>query len=423
MKYTTPIDVEVSPGTAPFVTNSNTLVTNLNADLLDGFSASYFASVTSLDGKQPFHGFYDRTQSSISFNNSTQVATLGVASNQIVYLNGISYNIPSPGLSINLNTKSLSTGLWFIWIEISGGVPVLNASKTAWSLLNLLITPCMTVFWNGSQGAIGEERHGYDRNLQDHLYKHMTIGTRIANDGSFYQTLPTTGSYNQLSIIGGTLWDEDIQNIISSSQVRCRLWYETANSVWTWKNGTDNGAGSDYPFLYSGGFVQFPKSDSSYALTNVSNNNYISVWVYATNDIDRPIAIVTPSTTADYSLGNARNTTAPNPAFSPEIKLLYRWIIRGDGRYQESTDYRTSASLPSGGVTNPTAISVFFSPAGNVTSQNVQAAIQELDLEKENILGNPLADGSVLSSTASGVRSWIPSSNHSISSAFMSGGF
>ena len=37
----------------------------------------------------------------------------------------------------------------------------------------------------------------------------------------------------------------------------------------------------------------------------------------------------------------------------------------------------------------------------------VQAAVDELDSEKENSLGNPSVDGYVLSSTTAGARSWV----------------
>ncbi len=428
---------------------SGTTIAGITVDSVSGLSAK-------LAGKQPFHGFVNRTSSTLSFDNTSHIFALGVATTATVYLNGVAYTIAAPGLTIDLDTKTIATGLWFIWIEVSGGAAVLNASQTPWSIVNTAVTPCATVYWNGTAGAIGEERHCYDRNLQDHLYKHTTIGSRIANDGSFAQTLPSTTTDGKLQLSGGILWDEDIQNVITTPQVRCRLWYETSAGVWTWKDGTDN-AGNDYPYLYNAGKVQYPKSDSGYALTDAAGTDHIPVWVYASNDIDRPIAIVTPSLTTGYStLENARNAPTPSLPFSPELKLLWRWIYRADGQYQEAADYRTSGSLPSCGVSSPTALSVSFAPAGNIEATNVQAALEELDNEKleataytasdvltklqtvdgassgldadlldgnhasafatsghnhsgtyEPVLGNPASDGQVLSSTAAGVRSWI----------------
>jgi hypothetical protein len=67
---------------------------------------------------------------------------------------------------------------------------------------------------------------------------------------------------------------------------------------------------------------------------------------------------------------------------SPEIVLLYRFIYRGNGDFQEYSDYRLSSSLPGGGSTSTTASAVTFVPYGNIASTNVQAALQELDDEK-----------------------------------------
>ena len=53
------------------------------------------------------------------------------------------------------------------------------------------------------------------------------------------------------------------------------------------------------------------------------------------------------------------------------------------------------------------ATSISNTPAGNIAATTVQAAINELDSEKEPSLGNPTVDGHVLSSTVSGTRSWV----------------
>jgi len=69
-------------------------------------------------------------------------------------------------------------------------------------------------------------------------------------------------------------------------------------------------------------------------------------------------------------------------ALNPEWKLIYRAIYKGDGQFQEKTDYRTASSLPSGGTALVSAAGVTFVPYGDIASSNVQAAIQELDDEK-----------------------------------------
>lgn len=342
-------------------------------------------SATHSDGLQLKHGFVNRTSSTLAFDNNSHIFTLGVATTATVYLNGVAYTIASPGLTIDLDTKTLSNGLWFIWVEVSGGNAVLNASQTAWSITNLTITPCVTVYWNGTAGALGEERHSADRNLPDHLWKHLTVGARIQNDGSFAQTLPTTAVDAKIELVAGYLWDEDIANAISTAQGKLvRNWYETAAAVWTFADGTDN-AGNDRPYIWNAATsrLRYPSTALAYALTDSANNTHIPVWVYASNDVTRPIYLVTPALSAGYgTVAQARAALQPTLPFAAELKLLWRWIFRGDGEYQEAADYRTSSSLPGGGVASPTALSVSFAPAGDIAALNVQAAIEELDIEK-----------------------------------------
>jgi hypothetical protein len=87
------------------------------------------------------------------------------------------------------------------------------------------------------------------------------------------------------------------------------------------------------------------------------------------------------------------------------MKIIYRWIFRGDGEYQESVDYRSSSSLPAGGTPVLAAIGVTFSPSGNISSTNVQSALEELDNEELTSISGILpitVSGTVISHAISG---------------------
>lgn len=330
--------------------------------------------------QQNYHGFVNRTSSTLAFNNTSHVLTLAVATTAQVYIGGVPYTLTG-NYTADLDDYTLSVGLWYVWMQITGGVPVLAASKSPWSAIDTTIIPVATVYWTGGAGIIGDERHAHDRNLETHRYLHSTVGARIQNDGSFAQTLPSTGTGGQIQLTGGNLWDEELITAIDGPVIRCRVWYETAAATWTAVNGTDN-SGKDRPYLWNAGTsrIQYPKSDSSYVLTDIPANNYWVSWVFASNDYDtsRAVYLVIPSGTAPLtSLANARLTVMPNLPFAAELKLLWRWIHRGDGVYQEAADYRNSSTLPGGGVTAPTAVSVSFSPPAGATATNVQAALED----------------------------------------------
>ena len=112
------------------------------------------------------------------------------------------------------------------------------------------------------------------------------------------------------------------------------------------------------------------------------------------NDKDKPIYVVCGTATYSNTSG-ARAITPPSLSqmgFNADFKILYRWIFKGDGTFVETTDYRTSAPVASGGTTTVTAGNVTFSPAGNVAATSVQAAIEELDTEKQAVLTFGIAD-------------------------------
>jgi hypothetical protein len=329
-----------------------------------------------------YHGFENRTGSSLSMADT--VLWLTVPLLQTVWINGVAHPLAA-SLSIDLG-ETPDVGIHYIVAQDDGnGSLELAELPSAWSITNTTYTPVAAVYWQGGGGAVLDERHGHDRNLGLHSYLHHTVGARIENDGSFAQTRPTTANDGQIELVAGSLWDEDIENEISTAKGKLvRNWYETASGVWTWANGADNG-GYDRPYLWNSGtsLLRYPNTGSAYALTDVASNRFIAVWVYASNDVDRPIYVVTPALATTYTtVANARAATAPVLPFAPELKLLYRWIFRGDGEYQEAADYRTASSLPSGGVSAPVAASVTFSPSGNIAATNVQAALQELDDEK-----------------------------------------
>ena len=72
------------------------------------------------------------------------------------------------------------------------------------------------------------------------------------------------------------------------------------------------------------------------------------------------------------------------------MKLIYKFIYRGDGEFQESVDFRSSSPVPGGGVSTMAAVSVSFVPAGNIAASNVQIAIEELDAEKAAALAGTI---------------------------------
>lgn len=280
---------------------------------------------------------------------STRTVTIApTGANFSIYLDAVKI-LKTGGASCS-STFAATVGRHYLYFDATG---TLQNSTTPWVIKDGL-APVAIAWWNGSAARLLDERHSAARNCLLHDYLHSTFGTRY-EDG-LEQTYPTTANDGIMQIEAGTIWDEDIEFAISQ-QVRCVLFYQTSGAAWTWAQGTNNG-GYDRPYLWNAGTsrLQYPKSDSAYALTDAGNSEFLCLWVYAVNDGTpgdvRPIWIVTAARTgAHNTVAQARAESEPagiRAALSPEVKLIYRWIYRGDGEYQEGADYRSVSNAPSG---------------------------------------------------------------------------
>jgi hypothetical protein len=351
----TVVDIPGNAGTA------NALAPGNDRDLLYGLDA----------GKKDLHGV--ESIGSVTFDNSSHILSLSTIT--YWYL-GESFTGTSVTCDIDSFATLTTNTLYFFFFDSEDGT-----LKCQTSVFNLKTqVPVALVMWNGYAGAIMAEWHSHTRDIDWHINAHLTIGARYYSGLSL--TTPTTSVDNALSISGGSIYDEDLLITISNPQTTMRGWYKASASVYTF---------ADYSLPYTGtsGQPQYLDTDT-YTLANVGNSDFVCMWVYASNDIARPIYIIpTHAATAYNTVALARTETPPSLAglnISPELKLLYRFIYKGDGQFQEMVDYRMSSSLPAGGTSATTAASVTFVPTGSIAAGDVQAAIAELDSEKQATL-------------------------------------
>ena len=357
-------------------------------------SADYNAHVLQTNQRHRYHGFENRTDSTLTWTNTTPDRTLTITGTYNYYYQGTKVSISTSKAVQLTNTP----GLW--WIYFSDNTGTLAATQ-GFPALESTVLVC-TVWWNGTAGHIYEERHGYNRNLSWHAWAHSSIGCRYQSGLAFTFT-PATPTI-AFALGGGTLWDEDIQFSVPASSAylptpnTCRVFYQTGASTFT-----NVSAPSTLPYLWNSGTsrVRFVNSANSYALTDCTANNYVNVWMYGTmskgilssgNGTNCMIVVETIGGASGYSSAtNARAISPPDISgmgLNPEIKLLYRVVVKGDGTVQTSVaadDYRNIAYGVAGGISSISAASVTFSPYGNISSTNVQAAVQELDGEKAPI--------------------------------------
>lgn len=333
------------------------------------------ALTTLINGKENYHGI--ESIGALSFSNSLHTLSFtGVT----YWYQGVEYT-SAGAISCDLDLTTdrdnssntlTSRKLYFFYFKDSTGK--LYWSDVFWNLKTMV--PVATVYWNGTAGALSRETHGYTRDLDWHIWAHTTTGARYLSGLDLIA--PTSGSPSTLSIGSGSLADEDL-TISISSQSTCRFYYKFDANNYTFV---------DYSYPY-GGVVAVPQylDTDTYALTTLGAGRLGCYWVFATADVDKPIAVIPTHASEGYTtIAQARAELAPSiSGVNPEWKLIHRYIYNANGVFQESTDYRLQTSLAGGVSASTTASAVNFSPSGNISSTTVQTALEELDSEKANI--------------------------------------
>jgi hypothetical protein len=337
-------------------------ITSAGRSLVDDSSTTAMRDTL---GTPALNGFENRTSSTLAMSGSDfQITT------------GTNYNIWTAGTKYNKTTTqsvaiSTDNTLHFVYFNTSGTLAV---STTPWSITSDNV-PVAVVYKTGSAYAIFDERHGFSRDRSWHDWAHDTLGTRYQSGGEGTFTNTT------LSILRCYVRDEDLGIDTGGTKTACRLWYRnTGAASMTFESNIST------PYKATAGVIRY---DANGTLTDITNNNFVCNYVYCTNDIDYPIAVIVGQNNHN-TIALARSEALPTIPNLPvmEWKLLYRVIYKNVGgtpTYQEPADYRTSSSLPAGGSVSTNASSVITSTgafSGNVLTSSettAQASIDKLD--------------------------------------------
>jgi hypothetical protein len=279
------------------------------------------------------HGFVNQTGSAIAMNGSNFEITV-VSGSYDILVNGVKTTIST--------TKSVAISndltLHYVTLNSAGTIEV---ATSAWSILDLTKIPVATVYKDGSTYIIGDERHGYLRDLPWHNWAHNTIGTRYKSGG--------TGTFTgtTLSITQSVISDEDIDLDTGGTLTTANIWYRNAGLT---AMRVETGSATPYRKEAITNKIMW---DNAGTLTAGTNNKYYNSWVYASND--KKISIVVGQNEWN-TLTAARDAAVPTflALSTVEWKLLYRVTFQATAAaptYIETTDYRNVSNAPAGTFT------------------------------------------------------------------------
>jgi hypothetical protein len=300
------------------------------------------------------------TTCTIAFTNATRTFTITpTGANFKVYIQGLEY-VFTTAQNVTITN---SEGLWFIYIDATGTI---TASQTYWDLS--AVAAVAYVYWDVTDSQcifFADERHMITMDWRTHQYLHNTIGCRYASGLAISgYTLNTSGDSNvEVGFSNGICYDEDLEFLISNGvsgtpastpnfynmpltkPATIPVFYQIGNTgVWR-KHSTTN-------------FYLYPDSNprpyynlltgSTWSLASTPSGDYVSYWIFASNDIDNPIIAI---------MGQQINTTLTNAVNNDvysalsiassglpfvEMKLLYQIILSVSNAYGGSTSSRVA---------------------------------------------------------------------------------
>jgi hypothetical protein len=283
-------------------------------------------------------GHEDRTTSTISFNASTRTFTIApVNTSFTVWCKGKKVVVSSAQTVTIPNTS----GMHSIYYDANGTL----SSKLGYFTFSEE-APTAYVYWNATTGAapyFGDERHGVVLDWQTHEYLHRTRGAALASGfGASGYTLGGNGTSNahaQLTLEGGTFFDEDMRIIVTATNTpTAGTWEQDLLSparipvLYLSGTGWVIDAPTDYPLKQGTARPQYNAlSGGVWSTADVANNKYATSWILATNNLTYPVIAIIGQAESDLqSAAEAVDFTSLQlPGFpSVEFRPLYRLVFQ-----------------------------------------------------------------------------------------------
>lgn len=285
-------------------------------------------------------GFVDRTSSTISFNESTRVATIAPVSGSFdVYYRGEKHTFSG---SLTYTVANTSGGRY---ISIDPATWTLYDAGTFGDILNSV--NCMYVYWDASGGKaviFGDERHSVTGDPQWHYTQHRNVGTVWRSGGSLTYTLNDATAVSVGVSTPLVIADEDLEHSIvhaASPSANYEQILNTAASLPVmYKSGTTYviTTASTVPWVAGTSTARYNLiSGGSGSLADAGEGKYISYWMVATNSVTNPVRVI---------MGTATNNTIDD-AYAEvfdasgvpvaEVVGMYQIILQTSTSYTQNT--------------------------------------------------------------------------------------
>jgi hypothetical protein len=240
------------------------------------------------DIDQGIYGFMPIVETTIAFNDTTYVFTLGVTGTTFSYYrSGIKYTITG-AKTITLSGTPPTTNKYYIYIDSTNGT--LIADNTEWNLADTKVPVAMVNFNNTltPKYILCDERHPCDMSRGYHRAHHFTEGTQISVVPTITSLVVSTDTLvaKRPTLSSGALYDESL--LISNAALAptgspytatdYRMIYRTSSSTWTWIPSS-----MVFPYNGSTNFIQY---DVNGTLTDGRANRWYNSYLVQSDAVN-----------------------------------------------------------------------------------------------------------------------------------------
>ena len=321
-------------------------------------------------------GFVNRSDSTISFNNSTRTFTIAPVTSYEVWTKGVKRTISTTLTVVVPNTS----GLYYICFQPDGTL----IQQSAFFSLETQ-TPVAYIYWNATQSSasfIADERHGVVMDWRTHEYLHRTHGAQFATGfAASNYVVGANGSLDahmQLDLDGGTFYDEDLKIQITHSNTPSGIWeqdlqgpakipmfYLDGNAEWRMD------APTNFPLKQGTARPRYNRLNAGvWDTQDIDDNNFGVTWILATNNIQYPIiGIIGQYYSDSEGQAEARNFADLNLTGFPvvEYRPLYKLIYRCDQQYTNTPNARLQSIWDMRTITQATLSTYNATDHGNLS--------------------------------------------------------
>lgn len=295
-------DVKIASGTNITVsrTDANTITVTGDDQIAAHVAAadphSQYTTLTDIAGVTgDIHGVVDRAASTLSFVDATRTFSITPVSGSWTFYHKGELKTVTGGRSIQIANTA---GARFIRIDpttlnlIEGG-PIPD-------FVNDTIVAYIYYDTTGARATIlGDERHGVQRDTTWHSNQHLNVGTIWRSGGTLGYTLNSQAAI-QLDVATPLLIaDEDLLHTITHSATPSADFQQILNTAASlevlYLSGTTytSTTQSTTPWVAGTARARYNQVvGNSGSLVDAGENQYITYWLIATNDIRRPVKLV-----------------------------------------------------------------------------------------------------------------------------------